>query len=156
MTEGKHDQKAPLEQQVIALKAAVEGHAASDKRFLVTTIVASCSVIVAILALLFSGKTGPAGPKGPDGAPVGTVVAWPGTEVPDETWMICDGRPLKSKSYQPLYEVIGTRYGTGNTDPHVDFNLPDYQGLFFRGVGGGPRNPDAAARRSHDWADVRG
>lgn len=142
-------ERANLQRQVDDLAAKVEENSKKDNKFLITTMIAAAGVGVAILALLFSGRTGPVGPKGSDGAPVGTVVAWPGKTPPDDTWMICDGRALKSKDHRGLYETIGTQYGTGSTEPDMDFNIPNYQGYFLRGFDPkrakdpGPREPSA-------------
>jgi microcystin-dependent protein len=58
-------------------------------------------------------------------------------------WMLCDGRHLPIASYPELYAVIGELYGRQGDA----FRLPDYRGLFLRGVDAGSgMDPDAARR----------
>jgi len=54
-------------------------------------------------------------------------------------WIICDGRSLKDiEENKTIYSIINNRYGTGvnpNTgEKDGDFNIPDYRGMFLRGV----------------------
>jgi microcystin-dependent protein len=74
--------------------------------------------------------------------PVGTVMAFAGTtELTSEGWLYCDGRPLKSAEYPELFSRIGKTYGGGaDGSGGTDFNLPDYRGLFLRGIS--PANDD--------------
>jgi hypothetical protein len=77
--------------------------------------------------------------------PIGTAVAYAG-EVLDngkvviikdnENWLLCNGAPLAKKKYGKLWDHIKTVHGTASedADPTTDFNLPDYRGLFLRGV----------------------
>jgi hypothetical protein len=88
--------------------------------------------------------------------PVGTVVALAGDAragVPNG-WLLCDGSEVSRDEYPALFAAIGTTYSAG--DRTSTFNLPDYRGLFLRGVddpdgrGGrdaAARDPDAADRR---------
>lgn len=46
-------------------------------------------------------------------------------------WIECDGRQLKISQNQPLYSLVGTRYGG---DGSVLFNLPDLRGRVTAGV----------------------
>ncbi len=64
--------------------------------------------------------------------PIGTVVAFAGEDVqlPDG-WLYCDGAPLNRTEYTSLYDVIGWTYGKPNSQ---QFNLPDYRGMFLRGI----------------------
>jgi microcystin-dependent protein len=58
-------------------------------------------------------------------------------------WMLCDGRSLPKAAYPELFAVLGTLYG-GTSD---SFRIPDYRGLFLRGVDAGAgMDPDAAKR----------
>ncbi|MDR2893512.1 MAG: phage tail protein [Deltaproteobacteria bacterium] len=59
------------------------------------------------------------------GLPVGTVIAWPvATNPPDyASWMECDGRAVDQATYPELYALVGG-------------NVPDFRGMFLRGVGG--------------------
>lgn len=77
----------------------------------------------------------------------GIVVAFAGTRVPDG-WELCDGRMLDKNlsRYVKLFDVIGTIHG-GDANPR--FQLPDYRGMFLRGVDhNAGRDPDAAERKS--------
>lgn len=47
-------------------------------------------------------------------------------------WLLCDGAHLKISENQPLFNIIGTRYGGDGT---TDFALPDLQGRTPVGVG---------------------
>ncbi|AOY84644.2 phage tail protein [Moorena producens JHB] len=63
-------------------------------------------------------------------------------------WMLCDGRYLEIDAYPELFAVIGTLYGTQGNDK---FRLPDYRGLFMRGVDAGSGlDPEAAERIGPD------
>lgn len=97
-------------------------------------------------------------------------------------WFACDGRALKSADYPALFEIIGTRYGNGSSGPGAgggtDFNLPDLNSQFLRGVHagrfgvdralgsregfstGGPRNPivattSSAGAHSHSYGSFK-
>ena len=77
--------------------------------------------------------------------PVGSVLAFSGNNVPEdmaESWMICDGSELDKKKYELLYGIIGTTYGEGNS--FNTFKIPDYRGLFLRGLNNG---------RKDNWKD---
>jgi microcystin-dependent protein len=96
----------------------------------------------------------------PAGVPVGTVVAFAGRVQPlDGTggrsdtspqvlleaqgWTVCDGRKLQVTRYPELFGVLGYLYG----GEKGEFFLPDYRGLFLRGVDAGSgRDPDARQR----------
>jgi len=71
------------------------------------------------------------------GAPVGSVVAYMGTQIPNG-WMVADGRPLPANpSFSALLAAIGTAHGAGydeNGAKVADFNLPDLRGYFLRGL----------------------
>lgn len=77
----------------------------------------------------------------PIGVPVGTVVAFAGqitssssedykTNIEALGWMICDGRLCEVSKYPELFAVLGYLYGGKDGE----FNMPDYRGLFLRGV----------------------
>lgn len=58
-------------------------------------------------------------------------------------WMACDGRSLEVARYPELAAVLGNLYGGDSQS----FNLPDYRGLFLRGVDSGAgMDPDAGSR----------
>ena len=49
-------------------------------------------------------------------------------------WIICDGAAVsRTVTYDALFAVIGTTWGTGNGSS--TFNLPDLRGAFLRGTG---------------------
>jgi microcystin-dependent protein len=76
--------------------------------------------------------------------PSGTVVPFAGPAVPSG-WLKCDGMAVSRTTYAGLFQVIGTIHGAG--DGATTFNVPDYRGLFLRGVDeGAQRDPDAATR----------
>jgi hypothetical protein len=77
--------------------------------------------------------------------PTGTVVAFAGNRIPDG-WELCDGRALdrNDPKYGPLFQAIGTTHGGDGTPL---FRLPDYRGVFLRGVDrGSGRDPDVGSR----------
>lgn len=80
-----------------------------------------------------------------DLVPAGTVVAYAGSVEPPG-WLFCDGRSLDKNDprYKRLFAAIGTAHG-GDANP--GFQIPDYRGVFLRGVDkGANRDPDAASR----------
>jgi microcystin-dependent protein len=76
--------------------------------------------------------------------PPGTVVAFAGPVVPGG-WLLCDGTKVERAKYPDLFSAIGTVHGSG--DGASTFNLPDYRGMFLRGVDmKAGRDPDAVTR----------
>ena len=80
--------------------------------------------------------------------PIGTVVAYAGVlpandngslmiVVPPD-WLLCNGAGVSSTQFPLLWAAIQASHGNGSDDlsPISDFNLPDYRGLFLRGVNG--------------------
>ncbi len=66
--------------------------------------------------------------------PVGTVIAYAGATIDTSTgWMICDGDSLLTTSYTPLFNVVGNSFPGSSY-----FHVPDYRGLFLRGVNTSP------------------
>jgi hypothetical protein len=59
------------------------------------------------------------------GFPVGMVVAWPASTNPEgaENWLDCNGQAVSAATYPELYAIVGGA-------------VPDYRGVFLRGVGG--------------------
>ena len=84
------------------------------------------------------------------GAPVGTIVPFGGPiweeGLVQQGWLPCDGRAVSRKSYQALFETIGTAWGTG--DGVNTFVLPDLRGRFLRGVDSSEtsRDPESDSR----------
>lgn len=71
--------------------------------------------------------------------------AIPLNRVEAADWMLCDGRYLAPSAYPELFAVLGFLYGKRATDGA--FRLPDYRGLFLRGVDAGSgMDPDASQR----------
>jgi microcystin-dependent protein len=80
------------------------------------------------------------------GVPSGTVVAFTGTTAPTG-WLLCNGSAVSrtAAATATLFGVIGIAFGGG--DGTTTFNLPNYQGMFLRGVDNGFGNdPDSASR----------
>lgn len=78
--------------------------------------------------------------------PPGTVVAYAGPEstIP-EGWLLADGSELKRDDFPRLYAAIRSAHGNG--DGTSTFHLPDYRGVFLRGVDGGRgKDPNASGR----------
>ncbi len=77
--------------------------------------------------------------------PAGTVVAFAGSKAP-QGWLLCDGnkgKPLARAEYPELFQAIGYAHG-GSGD---FFMIPDYRGVFLRGVDAGRgKDPEAGQR----------
>lgn len=54
--------------------------------------------------------------------PIGSIVGFAGANPP-LGWLTCDGSSISKTTYKELYEIIGTKYGTGSTEG--TFKLPD-------------------------------
>jgi microcystin-dependent protein len=72
--------------------------------------------------------------------PAGIIApfAGPDTKVP-AGWLLCNGQGLKSADYPALYNTIGTAWGNGSENcpgGGCNFNAPDLQGVFIRGMDG--------------------
>lgn len=78
--------------------------------------------------------------------PPGVVLPFAGDVTsPPAGWLVCDGSAVSRTQYAALFTAVGTAHGAG--DGTTTFNLPDYRGLFLRGVDSGVGNdPDAASR----------
>lgn len=64
---------------------------------------------------------------------IGQIMMWPGKRIPRD-WNLCDGSLLKISDYQPLYALIGTRYGGDGVNT---FGVPDLRGRVPVGQGQG-------------------
>lgn len=51
-----------------------------------------------------------------------------------DNWLLCNGQAVSREDYADLFNLIGTKFGTG--DGINTFNIPDYRGKFLRGLGG--------------------
>lgn len=66
------------------------------------------------------------------GVPTGTPLPFCGKNPP-AGYLLCGGQAVSRTTYAALFAVIGTTYGSG--DGSSTFNVPNGQGVFFRGVG---------------------
>lgn len=55
------------------------------------------------------------------------------TVAPPSGTLSCDGSAVSRSTYSDLFNVIGTTWGAG--DGTTTFNLPDFRGIFLRGIG---------------------
>lgn len=90
---------------------------------------------------------------------VGAVVPYGATVNEDalraQGWLFCNGNTVSRTEYAGLFAVIGTAHGAG--DGSSTFNLPDYRGIFLRGVDNGQhRDPDAATRTASNTGGAVG
>lgn len=80
--------------------------------------------------------------------PTPTAGEDPVTLIEVEGWLLCDGRHLGVAQHWRLFSVLGYRYGKGKDQQGQNtFRIPDYRGLFLRGVDAGAgMDPDAPTR----------
>lgn len=75
--------------------------------------------------------------------PSGTITMYGGTSAPSG-YLLCDGTSYLISAQPALFTAIGTAYGAADG---THFNVPDFRGLFPRGVDNGAGNdPDASSR----------
>lgn len=60
----------------------------------------------------------------------GIICYYPVTNIP-KGWLVCDGAPYSRVTYRRLFDIIGTKYGSG--DGNTTFNVPDLSGVTIRG-----------------------
>ena len=60
-----------------------------------------------------------------DTLPIGATVEWWSEEIPDN-WLICNGQAISRTDYSELFDVLGTKHGSG--DGSTTFNLPNIKG----------------------------
>ena len=65
------------------------------------------------------------------GIPTGSLVAFAGTTIP-KGFLLCNGATVSRTTYAKLFEVIGTKWGSG--DGSTTFNLPDFKDRFIEGT----------------------
>lgn len=65
--------------------------------------------------------------------PYGTIIMYGGT-TDKAGWFICDGRSLNKQIYKNLFSAIGTTFGSADA---THFNIPDFRGMFARGLDSG-------------------
>ncbi len=64
-------------------------------------------------------------------APAGSIITYAGTSTTLDGYFLCDGSSYNSSNYSNLFEAIGYTYGGTNGN----FKVPNYKGIFLRGVG---------------------
>lgn len=69
-----------------------------------------------------------------DFSPIGAIIAFPVAAIPSG-WLECNGQAVSRTAFTELFVLIGTTYGGG--DGSTTFNLPDYRGVFLRGIDNG-------------------
>lgn len=62
----------------------------------------------------------------PSGVPVGTIVAFYGTAIPSNEWLLCDSSQFDINIYKPLHELLSSQNLPNNV-------TPDLRGMFLRG-----------------------
>jgi microcystin-dependent protein len=80
-------------------------------------------------------------------APIGSIIAWAGPLATLPTgWRLCNGDPLDRMrpENRALFDAMGTTWGGDGAN---NFNLPDLQGLFLRGVSAESGRDSDADRR---------
>lgn len=94
----------------------------------------------------------------PPNVPIGTILPYACSmdnpeHLPD-SWLPCDGRMVSNQDYPLLWEKIkvmegATSRGAWGGDGNPNFNLPDLQGRFLRGVSGNTdRDPEKERRQA--------
>lgn len=87
--------------------------------------------------VLPKGDKGERGEQGSDGNPVGTIIAFMGTEPPKD-YLACDGKTYNISEYKTLAEHIHTQFGRYDYwggDGKTTFAVKNLQGEFLRGAG---------------------
>lgn len=82
----------------------------------------------------------------------GEIKLWPVSRCP-VGWMFCDGSVLIISQYQPLYALIGTRYGGDGVN---NFAIPNLKGRVPIHKGAGPGTNGALAPVPHALASTGG
>lgn len=78
----------------------------------------------------------------------GEVADSPLNHMESQGWMLCDGRSLNAQIYPELYAVLGSLYGKQGSGAQLEYIIPDYRGLFLRGLDAGAgMDPDADTRQ---------
>jgi microcystin-dependent protein len=96
----------------------------------ILTGVISVVVTVAIIAgHLYLTKMNTPPPILPKDLPIGTIVPFAGTSMPDG-WIACDNKSYPPTTYPELYAKIGYTYGMDG----MKFRVPDTRGVFMRGI----------------------
>lgn len=77
------------------------------------------------------------GLSGGDSFPIGAIVPFSSDTIP-ANWILCDGRAVSRTEYSGLFNVLGTKFGTG--DGSTTFCVPNLKGRTV--VGKQPTDPD--------------
>lgn len=78
--------------------------------------------------------------------PIGGIVEWAGSAVPNSNWAFCDGASLLRASYPDLYAVCGTTFGSVDG---THFNLPDYRDRVPVGMSGTKARGSTGGEATH-------
>lgn len=65
-------------------------------------------------------------------SPIGTISPFGGSVVPSG-YLLCNGQEVNRATYEELFAVIGTAFGSGNGS--TTFNLPDLREATTKGIG---------------------
>jgi microcystin-dependent protein len=68
--------------------------------------------------------------------PTGSIIMSPLSTIETSSgnkYLLCNGQNVSRTTYSTLFTKLGTTFGSG--DGSTTFSLPNYQGLFFRGMG---------------------
>ena len=82
--------------------------------------------------------------------PIGNITMWSSTGGFPANYFHCNGAWLSRTTYANLFSVIGTIYGAG--DGSTTFAIPDFRGLFPRGLDAG-RGIDSGRNLSNTLQD---
>ena len=94
-----------------------------------------------------------------DYVPIGVIFPFCGNTIPN-SYLLCDGSVISRTTYNKLFNVIGTIYGTG--DNSTTFNLPNLIDKFIEGSSTAGINIDAGLPNikgefkligDHQWCD---
>lgn len=83
---------------------------------------------------------------------LGEIKIWPVSRCP-YNWHFCDGSTLNIADYQPLYAILGARYGG---DGVKTFRLPDLRGRVPIHMGTGPGTNGTAPPVAHPIGQTGG
>jgi microcystin-dependent protein len=74
----------------------------------------------------------------PTGTIIQSVNGDTATNGYEPNYLLCDGRDVSRTTYPALFNTIGIQYGWNNNA--TQFRLPDFRGMFLRGMGSTTRN----------------
>ena len=69
------------------------------------------------------------------GLPLGAIIAYPSSTIPNDTFLLCNGEEVNQSEYPDLYNLITTTYGVASS---AKFKLPDIRGRVIVGKGSSP------------------